>query len=220
MTKWFRWYRGIYRNLKDFTAESSKFPYNPLNSPNFTPVRLNLKLLDRLEAQLLDALRSVVANIEEGYARPTTGEYLEFLGFSQASLKEGKGDIHRMRQDGLIIGRPGSSLADSIIDLSAWHSALKKSVVSRPDRSFPQSVSIRNSYNFLQYPINSSKFNYPPVDNFDPAFLTFEILIELVNKTDWQLRRLVESLEHKLSVDKKDYQIDRARIGFNLRWRP
>lgn len=38
----------------------------------------------RLKAQLDDAARSVKRNIEEGYKRPTTKEYLIFLGYSQA----------------------------------------------------------------------------------------------------------------------------------------
>lgn len=36
--------------------------------------------------------------------------------------------------------------------------------------------------------------------------------MELVNKTDWQLRRLVESLETKLNQDKKFYKVEQARI--------
>lgn len=52
----------------------------------------------RLKAQLDDAARSTVANIEEGFARATTGEYLNFLGYSQGSLKEVKGDIQRLGQ--------------------------------------------------------------------------------------------------------------------------
>ena len=42
----------------------------------------------RSKTQLDDAGRSVVSNIEEGYKRPTTKEYLDFLGFSQGSLEE------------------------------------------------------------------------------------------------------------------------------------
>ena len=37
----------------------------------------------RLKSQLNDAMRSVIANIEEGFARATTSEYLNFLGYSQ-----------------------------------------------------------------------------------------------------------------------------------------
>jgi len=47
----------------------------------------------RLKAQSDDSCRSVVANIEEGFARQTTSEYINFLGYSRASLIEEKGDI-------------------------------------------------------------------------------------------------------------------------------
>src|SRR3989338_8857706 len=53
------------------------------------------KMHHRLKAQLDDAARSTVANIEEGYSRPTTSSYLDFLGYSYASLQEVKGDIQR-----------------------------------------------------------------------------------------------------------------------------
>ncbi|MBU0570413.1 four helix bundle protein, partial [Patescibacteria group bacterium] len=88
-TKWFEWFkteqtRGFYRNLEEL-KQSDK---SPIKSSNF-PLRSSrgFKFIDRLEAQLLDCLRSTVANIEEGFARPTTSEYLTFLGYSQASLK-------------------------------------------------------------------------------------------------------------------------------------
>src|SRR3989344_2820972 len=56
----------------------------------------------RLTNQLNDAARSVIANIEEGYRRPTTSEYMTFLGYSEASLTEVKGDIERATQDGFL----------------------------------------------------------------------------------------------------------------------
>lgn len=56
----------------------------------------------RLTNQLNDAARSVIANIEEGYRRPTTSEYMTFLGYSEASLTEVKGDIERASQDGFL----------------------------------------------------------------------------------------------------------------------
>lgn len=71
----------------------------------------------RLKHQINDATRSVVANIEEGYARPTTSEYLTFLGYSEASLIKVKGDIQRSLQDGLLSSLPGSSFASLGIDL-------------------------------------------------------------------------------------------------------
>lgn len=166
--------------------------------------KLGFKLMDRLEAQLADAARSVVANIEEGFARPTTKEYLNFLGYSQASLKEVKGDIQRAHQDKLLKSKPTSSLKNVSIDLKDWHEALKKSVISTP--------SLKSS----KLPLNSSKLTYPPLEKLVANNLTLEIFIELINKTDWHLRRLVESLEKKLLSERKGYQIQKARIRDNL----
>lgn len=96
----------------------------------------------RRKIQMDDSARSVQRNIEEGYKRPTTKEYLEFLGFSQGSLEEVKGDIRDCLRD---------------------------------------------------------------------KFITKELhekFIELINKTDWLFRHLVESLEKKISVvgAKKKYK--------------
>lgn len=262
--------------LNSFIPASSPLnsPKSPLNSSNFIPAWLNPKLLDRLEAQLLDSLRSNIANIEEGHGRPATIEYLNFLGYTQASLKESKGDVQRLAQDGLLPRRPGSKLADLGIDLSAWHQALKKSVISRPaenkgiyrilkDFTGESPKFLQNPLNSSKVPLNppksplnplapagsfpltspksplnSSKFDYPPasslntpkspvnsfnfgcppIDNFDPSQLTYEMLIELINKTDWNLRQLVFSLESKLDSDQKSYQIDRARIRAKVNW--
>ena len=187
----------------------------------------------RLKRQLDDAGRSTVANIEEGFARPSTKEYLDFLGFSFASLKEVKGDIQRCLQDGFIKSVPGTSLSGIGIDLTDWHEALKQSVISQPVREakgnyrnleevigknlfykVPQNPpGVKGLYrnledfrgttplnSFLQNPLNSFKFLYPPVDNLQASDLTYEIFIELINKTDWHLRKLVESLEKKQSA--------------------
>lgn len=163
----------------------------------------------RFKNQIDDAARSVIANIEEGYARPTTSEYLTFLGFSQGSPKEVKGDIQRARQDGLLESTVGSKITDLGIDLRDWHAALKSSVISRPtevkgnDRNVKE---VRGVFTFL----------YPAVDNLHPSDLTYEMFIELINKTDWHLQRLVISLEEKLSDEQKYYQVERARIRSNL----
>lgn len=164
----------------------------------------------RRRIQVDDAARSTVANIEEGFARPTTSEYLNFLGFSQASLIEVKGDVQRSLQDGLLTAKPGSSLAGLGINLKDWHEALKRSVISRP-------TSEAFSSKLLQNPLNSFTFLYDPVDSLKAGDLTYEIFIELINKTDWHLRRLVESLEDKLNRDQKFYQVEQARIRSKLR---
>ncbi len=166
----------------------------------------------RLKAQADDSCRSVVANIEEGFARQTTSEYINFLGYSRASLIEEKGDIQRSLQDGFLKSIPGSSLESLGIDLSKWHEALKRSAVSKP-------VEFRGIYGNLREPkgkprssINSFKFLYPPVDNLKIENLTYEIFIELINKTDWNIRKLIESLEKKLNQDQKFYRVEKMRV--------
>lgn len=44
--------------------------------------------LTDLKDQIIRSARSVVRNIEEGYTRNTTKEYISFLGFSAGSLEE------------------------------------------------------------------------------------------------------------------------------------
>lgn len=172
----------------------------------------------RLKAQADDAMRSTVANIEEGFARQTTMQYINFLGYSRASLIEVKGDVQRSFQDGFLKSVPGSSLKDLGIDLGKWHEVLKASVISRPAdfkglyRSLKESK--ERNVNAGQIPLNPHKFLYNPVDNLQAQNLTYEIFIELINKTDWNIRKLIESLEKKMNHDQKFYQVERSRVSF------
>lgn len=161
----------------------------------------------RLKAQADDAARSTVANIEEGYARQTTSEYINFLGYSRASLIEVKGDIQRSCQDGFLKSKPGSNLKDLGIDLSEWHEALKKSVISTPNQIKGDLKELKGPYKFL----------YPPIDSLNVNNLTYEMFIELINKTDWNIRKLIESLEKKMNQEQKSYQIEKTRVRNNLK---
>ena len=49
--------------------------------------------LTDLKDQIIRSARSVVRNIEEGYSRTSTKEYISFLGFSLGSLEELIGDL-------------------------------------------------------------------------------------------------------------------------------
>lgn len=171
------------------------------------------KSLYRLKSQLDDACRSVVANIEEGYARQTTSEYINFLGYSRASLIEVKGDIQRSLQDGILDSESGSGLLDLKIDLGEWHEALKSVVVSRPTeiRGIYRNVRELRGQPKIQNPLDSFKFLYKPVDELKVQDITYEMLIELINKTDWNIRKLIESLEKKLNTDQKFYQVEKMR---------
>ena len=96
----------------------------------------------RSKTQIDDAARSTVANIEEGYKRSTTSEYKQFIGYSQGSLEEVKGDIERFLQDGLLKSIKGSSLKDLGIDLKTWNTWCRNPV---------------NSSKLLYFPLNSFK---------------------------------------------------------------
>jgi four helix bundle protein len=171
------------------------------------------KSLYRLKSQLDDACRSVVANIEEGYARQTTSEYINFLGYSRASLIEVKGDVQRSLQDGILDTAVGSSLLDLNINLADWHEALKLVAVSRSSESRGIYRNLRElrGQPRVERPLNSFKFLYSPVDELKVQDLTYEMFIELINKTDWNIRKLIESLEKKLNSDQKFYQVEKMR---------
>ncbi len=176
----------------------------------------------RRKAQLDDAGRSTVRNLEEGYKRSTTSEYLDFIGFSQGSLEEDKGDIRELTEDGFLRSQPGSSLKDIGLDLGDFNTALKPGVKGdlkeikgdlqeRPRQKKPNPDSDKI---FLYRPLTTI---YPPLAKVRAEDLTYEIFIELINKTDFLLRKLVESLERKLSTDQKYYQVERARIKEKFR---
>ena len=200
----------------------------------------------RRKAQVDDASRSVVRNIEEGYKRATTGEYVRFISFSQGSLEEVKGDVREMTEDGFMKSKPGSSLLGIGIDLGDFNRSLRKRKLgdskgnyrnlkdpltssNSPLTSFNSPImsskspitspnfSSNSPLNSFNSPLTSPKspapfrdFSYQPITSLYPplsqvtaSHLTYEIFLELINKTDWLLRKLVMSLETKMQVDKK-----------------
>lgn len=151
----------------------------------------------RLKAQMDDEARSVKRNIEEGWKRPTTSEYLQFLGYSQASLEELRGDIRDCKTDGFLALRPGSSLGDIRVNLRVTKGPFKGGVKGEPTEP---------GHPYCQ-----------PLKTLNSQTLTYEMFLELVNKTDWLLRKLVESLERRLDKEQKSYQIEQARIKEKLK---
>ncbi len=122
----------------------------------------------RLKAQLDDAARSVKRNIEEGFKRPTTKEYLDFLGFSQASLEEVKGDIRDAKTDGFLPSRPLTALKGTLgIDLRVFKGGASgvKGEPTEPGHPY-----------------------FKPLSTLNSSALNFEIFMELINKTDFLLR--------------------------------
>lgn len=129
--------------------------------------------------QIDDAARSVKRNIEEGWKRPTTKEYLIFLGYSQASLEEVKGDIRDAKTDGFLPSRPLTTLKGTLnIDLRVVK-GIVKGEPTEPGHPYYEALRIIKGND-----------------------LSYEIFMELINKTDWLLRKLVESLETKQKTDK------------------
>lgn len=57
------------------------------------------QFMNRLIDHLVDSARSIKRNIEEGFKRATTGEYIKFLGFSRGSLEELHGDLIDLERD-------------------------------------------------------------------------------------------------------------------------
>lgn len=182
------------------------------------------KLEYRRKAQLDDAARSVVRNIEEGWKRINTATYLEFVGFSQGSLEEVKGDIRELTEDGFLPSKLGSGLSNIGIDLSELNISLKpkdlkdtkgslEEVIdeapSGNPKYIPRSFTIKPVQNYIYTPLDVL---YPPLKHLKAQDLTHEIFIELINKTDFLLRKLVESLELKLINDRKGYEVQKSKI--------
>lgn len=163
-------YLGVWQNAALLRTLIRKFTLN---------LTLNHPYERRLKAQLDDAARSVVRNIEEGWKRPTTKEYLEFLGYSQASLEEVKGDVRDAKTDGFLPSQPSSNLKSTLnIDLRVSKGPSKGLVKGDPAS-------------------NPNHPYYQPLTSLNPKTLTHEIFTELINKTDYLLRALVESLEKR-----------------------
>lgn len=154
----------------------------------------------RLKAQMDDEARSVKRNIEEGWKRPTTAEYLQFLGYSQASLEELKGDIRDTKVDGFLPSQPLSTLKSTLnIDLGVTKGPSK-------GQSWGEPTEPSHPY-------------FKPLTTLNPHTLTYQIFLELINKTDYLLRSLVISLEKKLNSDRLGYQVEKARIKSRLKIR-
>jgi four helix bundle protein len=152
---------------------------------------LNPKKHHRLITQLDSAARSVVANIREGYVRPKSSDYSTFLGFSQGSLEEVRGDIQDAKDDGLIKSKQRSSLKSLNISL-------------KPSPN----VSPKNHLTTLKSKLGEIK----------SSDLTYEVFIELINKTDWLLKRAVEGLDRKILTDEKNKLKEEIKSHWRKEW--
>jgi len=100
----------------------------------------------RRKDHLEDASRSVQRNIEEGYKRPTTKEYLDFLGFSQGSLEEVKGDVRDCLRDGLL----GKELHDKFIEIINKTDYLFRHLVEALEKKMAEEMPMSNREKWLK----------------------------------------------------------------------
>jgi len=152
---------------------------------------LNPKTHHRLISQLDSAARSVVANIREGYVRPKSSDYSTFLSFSQGSLEEVLGDIEDAKDDGLIKSRAGTNLKDIGIPLKPSPNISPKTHLTSLKKK---------------------------VGGLRREKLTYEIFIELINKTDWLLKRTVQGLDRKIVTDEKEKLKGEIRSHWRKHW--
>lgn len=130
----------IYHKAKDFTRKY----LNRINN-------------SRLISHINDSGRSVQRNIEEGFKRTTTKEYVEFLGFSRASLEELKGDFEELKreyEEGIRRGDKGiireiEGLLDLIYGedcmMGRQIASLEKKMVK--EKTLPQKEMIKRNWN-------------------------------------------------------------------------
>lgn len=192
-------YLGVWQNAALLRTLIRKFtltlPLKPTHKNPYQPFE------HRLKTQMDDAARSVKRNIEEGWKRSTTSEYLQFLSYSQGSLEELRGDIRDCKTDGFLKSNPSSTLKNTLhINLRVIKGLQKGKAKGEPT--------------------NPGHPYYQPLKTLKPNSLTYEIFMELTNKTDYLLRKLVESLEKKLDQDHKSYKIEQSRIRSKLKKNP
>lgn len=121
---------------------------------------------------------------------------------------------------------PGSSLAGIRINLQDFNTALRPGFKGnlQDNKGNLQEENPELRINQKPNPVSDSLFRYQPLttlyyplSNIQANDLTYEIFLELINKTDYLLRTLVESLEKKLRDDQKGYRIEQERIKEKFR---
>ena len=174
---------------------SLRVPFAPVYS-HTSPVasrqpNLNPGTIARLRTQIEDAVRSMVSTFEEGWARPGTKEFLDFIGFTQGSLAEVGGDIDRLLADGLI--KPISYGKEREITGSEMDSL----GIPTPSREnpYPPLASRKNPQKYGSVRERLREFTGK---NLNPQELTYELFRELINKEDYLLKRTVEGLQNKI----------------------
>lgn len=146
----------------------------------------------RRKTQLEDAARSMVATIEEGWARPSTKEYLDYLGFAQASLTEVRGDIERLHTDGYLRTR----------EVKGNYGNLREIKIPTPSLKFPYPP-VNSRLNPVGYGKLRERLREYTGRNIEGKDLTYEVFVEFINKTDYLMKRTVFGLQEKLIKSEK-----------------
>lgn len=147
----------------------------------------------RRKTQLEDAARSLVATIEEGWARPSTKEYLDYLGFSQASLTEVRGDIERLHTDGYL----------RVKEARGSYGKIREVGIPTPSLKFPYPpVNSRN--NPVRYGKIRERLREYTGQEIQAKDLTYEVFIEFINKIDYLLKRTIFGLQEKIIKAEKN----------------
>ncbi|MHA2060816.1 MAG: four helix bundle protein [Candidatus Sifarchaeia archaeon] len=188
-----------------FPVNSLSLPKLPLNPFPFSPEtslksHINPGTIARLRSQIEDAARSMVSTFEESWGRPSTKEYLDFIGYSQGSLTEIRGDIERCLTDKLIASNK-----------------YKKATIPTPSRThpYPPVKSRRNPGKYGDLRVKLREYSGRDISKQD---LTYELYIELINKSDYLLKKTVEGLQKKIISDEKRKLKDEINSHFRKHW--
>lgn len=150
----------------------------------------------RKREQIESAIWSVVSTIEEGWARPSTKEYLDFIGFSQASLAEVRGGAERFASRGFLkTGNKGNKRETT--------GAMYLAEIPTPSRNFPYPP-VNSRKNPLKYGKLRDKLREYTRKEILPEDLTYEIFTELINKVDYLLKHTVFGLQNKVIREEKE----------------
>ena len=141
----------------------------------------------RRKTQLEDAARSMVATIEEGWARPSTKEYLDYLGFAQASLTEVRGDIERLHTDGYLRTR----------EVKGNYGSLREIKIQTPSLKFPYPP-VNSRINPTRYGTIRERLREYTGKEIRVSDISYEVFVEFINKVDYLLKNTVFGLQEKI----------------------
>lgn len=173
----------------------------------------------RKREQVESAVWGTVSTIEEGWARPSTKEYLDFLGFSQASLAEVRGGIERFGTKGYLkTGNYGNLRENKGVEgtqREKGFSAMREAGIPVPSRNFPYPP-VNSRRNPSEYGKLRERLREYTGREMKAENLTLEIFTELINKTDYLISRAVFGLQEKVIREEKEKFEGKVRSS----WKP